>query len=668
MLPTPPRISFRALRRPLESHDVLFQVITAVMVGVITGLGALGFRWLIDVVHDLFFVVAPAELGPIPLPLLPAVGGLLVGLLIHFTAREAKGHGVSEVMSAVALEGGRIRGRVGVVKAFASALTIGSGGSAGREGPIVQIGAALGSTVGRWMHLREEWVILLVACGSAAGISATFNAPVAGVFFALEVILAEFATRSFSMVVLSSVTAAAISRAALGDTPAFLAPRHAMVHFSEVGWYLVLGLLAGAVGVLYTHAMDRSERLFGSLRIPEPAKPALGGLLVGVLALWFPQVMGNGYETITSALQNNLDFALMASLVVAKIVATALTLGSGGSGGVFAPSLYIGAVLGGAFGDWLHRAYPAHTAPEGAYALVGMAGVFAASSHAPITAVLILFELTGDYRIILPLMAGTVVATLLARHLDRDSIYTAKLRRSGVVPRGEEAHDNPMRRVSVGEVMTRDFDTVPPNMPLAELAGLFNRTGHHGFPVVDERGRLRGMVTLRDLQYAALRDETRDPRGMVRNVATLEPGYVCPEDSLHYALRVMGRLGVGRLPVLDSPQSRSLVGVLRRADIIEAYERECGESEEEVARLKVRASSEADFLEIVLPTDTPLAGAAVRDLDLPQEAILVAVRRGKDLLIPRGDTVLQAGDVVSAFSRPDSRPALRRLLGAHRAE
>lgn len=661
--------NLRHLRRPwVESHDVLLQVVLAVMVGVITGLGALVFRWLIDFFQDLFFRWAPAQLGPIPLPLLPAFGGLLVGLLVYYGAREARGHGVPEVMAAVAQNGGRIRGRVAAVKALASALTIGSGGSAGREGPIVQIGASLGSALGQRLRLREERVILLVACGAAAGISATFNAPVAGVFFALEVILGEFATRSFSMVVLSSVTAGVISRAMLGDVPAFVAPRHALIHPSELGWYVVLGLLAAVVGVAYSRAMGLSERLFARLRLPEPVKPAVGGFMVGALALWFPQVMGNGYDTITAALHSDLDVLLMASLVGAKIVATALTLGSGGSGGVFAPALYVGAVLGGAFGGWVHGVAPHHTAEGGAYALVGMAAVFAASSHAPITAVLILFELTGDYRIILPLMAATVVATLVAGLLDRDSIYTAKLRARGLTPRSEEGPDNPMRRVLVGEVMTRDFEMVAPDMPLVDLAALFDRTGHHGFPVVDGRGRLLGMVSRRDLEYAALREETLGEGATVRSIATFEPGFACPEDSLHFALRVMGRLGVGRLPVVESPQARHLLGVLRRADIIDAYNRQLqsGEVQEEVARLKVRTSSEADFLEIALPGDTPWDGVAVRDLGLPHEAVLVAVRRGADLIIPRGDTVLEAGDAVVAFSRPATRPELRRLLGAHR--
>ena len=668
------RVSLRSLRRSwLESHDLLQQVTLALAVGLVTSAGALVFRWLIDFFHGLFFGRIPP--GTVPLPLLVGLGGLLVGLLIHYGAREASGHGVPEVILAVALRGGRIRGRVAVVKALASALTLGSGGSAGREGPIVQIGAALGSKIGQVLRMPEERVILLVACGAAAGLSATFNAPVAGVFFSLEVILGEFATRSFSMVVLSSVTAGVISRAFLGDFPAFATPRHALLYPSELGWYLLLGALAGVVGVVYNRMLSLSEQGFDALRVPDPVKPALGGLLVGMLALWYPQVMGNGYDVIEGALNSRLDVALMAVLVGAKIVATALTLGSGGSGGTFAPALYIGAVLGGALGGWVHGLVPLRSEDPGAYALVGMAAVFAASARAPITAVLMVFELTGDYRIILPLMGATVLATLISNLVDRESLYSINLKRRGVDLLGRErAREDPMRRVTVGEVMTRDFETVALNLPVPGLVDLFNRTGHHGFPVVDERGRLRGMVALKDLEYSRLRDRGLDERATVRTLATLDPGYVCPEDSLHLALRTMGRLGVGRLPVVDAPSTRRLVGVLRRADIIGAYHREVegAETGEEAlapdptAPLKVRTSFEAEFLEIALPSTSPWDGVEVRALPFPREAVLVAVRRGNEVLIPRGSTVLRAGDVAVAFCRPETRSEVRHLLAASR--
>ena len=661
-LPKGGRLPLRRLQRSwLESQDMFVLVALALAVGSVTALGAIAFRWLIDFFHGVFFTEIPA--GSVPVPLLVALGGLLVGLLTWFGAREAQGHGVPEVIMAVALRGGRIRGRVAIVKALASAITLGSGGSAGREGPIVQIGAALGSKLGQVLHCPEERVILLVACGSAAGISATFNAPLAGVFFALEVILGEFATRAFSMVVLSSVTASALSRAALGNSPAFTAPGH--VHPYEFGWFLGLGLLAGLVGIVYTRLLYLAEDGFEALRLPAPVKPALGGLLMGFVALLYPQVTGNGYEIIDGALANRLDVPLMAALVLAKIVATALTLGSGGSGGTFAPALYIGAVLGGAYGGWVQGLTPLATPAGGAYALIGMAAVFGSSARAPITAVLMLFELTGDYRLILPLMAATVLATMVSALLDRESIYSVKLKRRGVDLAGrEKLLQDPMRRITVGEVMSRDFESVAPDLPLASLVELFNQTGHHGFPVVDRRGRLRGMVTLKDLEYARMRRRSFPAKAAVQTLATAAPGYVCPEDSLSLALRTMGRLGVGRLPVVDSGATRRLVGILRRADIIAAYNREAGEEEGQGASLKVRTTFEAEFVEIVLPPSTPWAGRALRDLPFPEQAVLVAIRRGTETLVPRGQTTLSAGDVVVAFSRPETRSQVRRLLAA----
>ena len=634
--------------------------------GVATGAGAIFFRILINYFKHLLFDTVGANLPGGALPLVPAIGGLLVGLLVYYFASEAKGHGVPEVMLAVAMNGGRIRGRVAAIKAVASSICIGSGGSAGREGPIVQIGSALGSSIGQLLCLPEERISLLVVCGAAAGISATFNAPVAGVFFAMEVILSEFASRSFAMVVLSSVTASVVGRAALGNTPAFETPAHSMVHPGELVFYVGLGFITAVVAVLFTRILYWTEDLFDEAKFYEPLKPALGGLMTGLLACYYPQVMGVGYESITDSLNDHTDFQLLAVLVVAKLLATSLTLGSGGSGGVFAPSLFMGSTLGGAYGIWVNSVIPEHSASPGAYALVGMAALFAASSHAPITAILILFELTGDYRIILPLMAATVVSTLVSTLLSRESIYTVKLKRRGIdIQRETPEHANPLMRISVSEVMCRELKTVSTNMTVGELISLFNRTGHHGFPVLTPEGRLHGMVTLKDLEYARIRGEVYDENATVRSIATSQLGYVCPGDSLHYAVRVMGRLGVGRLPVVARSRSSKLVGVLRRNDIIKAYNTALDQGLVEdsfVHRLKVGTLAGARFLEIALPDDSPHNGHRVRDLKLPDNAVLVSVRRHGELLIPRGGTEVLAGDVLVAFSLTEDLPALRSYL------
>lgn len=659
------RILFRRFRSPFtETSELAKLMICAIIVGVITAGASITFRWLVASVHDLCFVRVPQ--GTVPIPLIIAAGGLTVGLLIHFFARDAHGHGVPEVINSVIMNGGKIPARVALLKMVTSSVTIGSGGSAGREGPIVQIGAALGSTVAQCLRLSEKNVTLLLACGAAAGIASTFNAPLAGVFFALEIIVGHFATRTFGFVALSAVTSSVITRQFLGDNPAFQTPGYCLVHSSEFGWFLALGLLAGLVSVVFTRSLYLIEDVFDLWHAPQFIKPALGGLLVGGIALWYPQVMGNGYDIITGALNGNLSLTLMMVLVVAKIVATALTLGSGGSGGDMAPSLVVGAVLGGVVGCLAHAYAPGSTNESGAYALVGMAAVFGASYRAPITAVLMLFELTLDYHLMLPLMAGTVVATLVAALLDRDSIYSVGFSRRGVdvLSRGGNQED-PLREMSVREVMTTDYVTVSRDITVEELAQRFNETGFHVFPVVDSRNTLLGMVSSKDLEYARLRNPSMSGKEQVRSFLATEEGYVCPDDSVALALRTMGRFGVGRLPVLDSVASRHLVGLLRRVDIATAYSKyvEKGESRATVPELKVRTASDAEFLELQMPAHSAWDGVVVEEIPIPLTAVFVALRRGSETLIPRGDCCLKSGDVAVIFCRPSGRAEIRKLLG-----
>ena len=446
------RFFSRALSRLLDrwqpSEEVVL-LITALIVGLGAGLGAVVFRYLILGVEWLGYDWAPRVLsnwGKAYVIVVPAIGGLIVGPLVYFFAREAKGHGVPEVMEAVALRGGRIRPVVAVVKSLASSLSIGSGGSVGREGPIVQIGSALGSSIGQALRLSDDRVRNLVACGAAGGIAATFNAPIAGAIFALEVILGEFRLQHFSTVVISSVTASVIGRVVFGDVAAFPIPtEYGINSLWEYGFYAVLGVLAALVGVGFTRILYWAEDLFERWkRVPEWVQPAVGGALLGVLAIGYPlltgiqwdgvpQIFNVGYEVIEAALTNKVALGVAFGLLALKLIATSLTLGSGGSGGVFAPSLFMGAMLGTAFELVARAIFPGILAPPGAYALVGMASVFAASAHAPITAILILFELTGDYRIILALMLSVVIATLVAQKLlGGESIYTLKLSRRGV--------------------------------------------------------------------------------------------------------------------------------------------------------------------------------------------------------------------------------------------
>jgi CIC family chloride channel protein len=663
---------------------------TALAVGILTGIGAVIFRYLIQAVawvgYEWIPSVFPGEFKAYVI-YVPAIGGLFVGLLVYYFAREAKGHGVPEVMEAVALRGGRIRPRVAVVKSLASSLSIGTGGSVGREGPIVQIGSALGSSIGQALHLSDDRISNLVACGAAGGIAATFNAPIAGVVFALEVILGgRFSVRYFSSVVVSSVAASVIGRIAFGDEPAFAIPaEYGVRSLWEFLFYPILGVLAALVGVLFVRVLYGTEDLFDDWKkVPEWVKPAIGGLLLGIIALIYPvvtnvawdrtpQIYNVGYEVIEGVLANHSALTMVLSLLVLKLIATSLTLGSGGSGGVFAPSLFMGAMLGSAFALVMDSIFPGTPAPPGAYALVGMAAVFAASAHAPITAVLILFELTGDYRIILPLMLTVVVATVLAQRLLKgESIYTMKLTRRGIrLQRGRDI--DILQSVTVGEVMSPHTDTVQVDTTINELADVFARTHHHGLLVVDEQDKLWGIVTITDLEENVRQGGSRDIT--VSDIGTPWPHLkvAYPDESLGDALARMAPRGLGRMPVVSREDPYELLGLIRRQDIITAYDLALTRRAN-ISHLTRQAQSQTkeamEFVDVHLSAGDPVIGKTVAQLsgDLPTESVLVSITRNRRVVIPHGNTLFEAGDQVTAFIRHRDAHALFRCLHGDRSE
>ncbi len=642
-------------------------ITTAILVGISTGIMAVVFIRLIDFFTYFFFEqLQPmfGGLGIFSIVLIPALGGLLGGPLITFVAREAKGHGVPEVMQAIALQGGRMRPIVAVVKAVASSICIGSGGSAGREGPIVQIGAVLGSVLGQAFRLSDERIRTLVACGTAAGIAAVFNAPIAGSLFALEVILGEFTTSYFGSVVVCAVAASVVSRHFLGVSPAFAVPSYTMVSVWEVLPYALLGLCAGVVGWGFVTALYGAEDIFDNWRIPEYLKPAAGGLLLGLLALYLPQTLGTGFSNIEQAIQGEGAVLFLGIMVLAKMLGTSFTLGSGNSGGVFAPGLFMGAMFGGAFGHILHPWFPTVTAGAGAYALVGMAAVFAAAAHAPITGILIVFEMSGDYRLILPLMLATVLSSLVSEKLRRDSIYTLKLSRRGVhLERGRDI--DVMRGVLVGEAMSTDVDTVTTDMTLAELRNAFVVSHHHGFPVLDSDGKLFGVVTIQDLGRAEKRPDADSLH--VRDIATTNILTATPDEPIWLALRRLGTRDVGRLPVVDRFDRRRLLGAVRRYDIISAYQTAIlrrVELQERTDQLRLGRLTGTEILDILIHPESQVVGKKVSDVELPEDCVLISIRCGQNVKIVNGNTVIEAGDQVTALVNSAHADELRIALNS----
>lgn len=644
-------------------------LITAILVGIFTGFGAVGFIWLIEQAQWLFFDVIrgwlSAPLGKFAIVLIPVLGSLISGPLIAFFAKEAKGHGVPEVMQAIALHGGRIRPPVVVVKALASAACIGSGGSAGREGPIVQIGSALGSVMGQMFHLSAARIRNLVACGAAAGIAAVFNAPIAGAIFALEIILGEFTTSYFGSVVISAVTASIVSRQFLGDTPSFAVPAYNMVSSWEVLFYILLGLLAPMVAWLFITTLYWAEDKFDAWKFPDALKPAVGALLLGILALLVPDVLGSGLEFIGEAIKNNIALSMMALLIFGKLFATDFTLGSGNSGGVFAPTLFMGAMLGGVFGTIVHALFPAITASPGAYALVGMAAVFAASTHAAITGIIIVFEMSGDYRLILPLMLATVISTLVSMAMRKETIYTLKLVRRGIQLQAGRDVDV-MQGITVQEAMRPELYTLPHTLTLTETTARLNELNRRGLPVVDENNDLYGIVTIHDIERAI---ERGVPSNMqVKDIATTNVLLAYPDEPMAEVLRRLSVRDVGRLPVVSRENPKKVLGLIRREDLIRAYNLALtnrAKVQYRMDQLRLRKIDNTEFVEITVQPNSPAAGKTIADLAdrLPYDAVIVSVHRpAGNVEVVHGNTRLDVGDRVTAFISRDSSEALHRAI------
>ena len=565
----------RSFVQQVSSNEHTILAVLAVCVGLAAGFCAVGFRHLIVFIQTLAYGDGEVLLNVLQrLPWyriiwVPALGGLIVGPVVYYFAREAKGHGVPEVMEAVALRGGVIRKRVVVIKSLVSAICIATGGSVGREGPIVQIGSAIGSSIGQFLKVSPDRMRTLVGCGAAAGIAATFNAPIAGSMFALEIILGEFGMATFSPIVISSVVATAISRHFLGDFPAFIVPAYELVSAWELPLYVMLGIFCAAVAVTFTKTLYKVEDFFDAFRFPEPFKAVIGGFIMGAAALVVPHVLGVGYGAIDLTLVNKLAWWLMAILVVCKILATSVTIGSGGSGGIFAPSLFIGAMAGGFYGTGVNYLFPEITASAGAYSLVGMGAVVASTTHGPMSAILILFELTGDYKIILPLMVACIVGSVFAGQLMTDSIYTLKLIRKGLDLRaGKEV--NILKSILVKDVMNPTVETMHESLPIRDMVPLIIKSKFNSFPVVTGDNRLCGILSFNDYSDA-LFDEHLVDLVVAKDLATPDVVTISLDDNLFTAMEKISVKDFSLLPVVSTKDSNQLEGILTRRDMIGAY-------------------------------------------------------------------------------------------------
>ncbi len=647
------RITTYVAQSPM-AEDML-PLMMAVVVGLATGLGAYIFIVLLEQIGELTHLLN-TRLGAVGTLSIMAASGLIVGLIISTFASEAKGHGVPEVMEAIALKRGRIRPRVAVAKVIASALTIGTGGSAGREGPIVQVGSALGSTAGQVMRLSDEQVGMLVASGAAAGIAAAFNAPIAGTMFAVEVILGRLSNRYLGIVMISAVAANVVSRALIGEHAAFQIPSYGLQSARELVMYVLLAILAALAAIVFIRVLYGAEHFFDRWQVPLAVKTTVGMLLTGVIGLSAPQVLGSGLAFIgeTVAQDMSLTVPAMLAFFVLKLLATTMTLGTGNSGGVFAPALFMGAMIGGIVGQFSALVFPQLAITPGAYALVGMAAMFAGAARAPIASIIIVLEMSNDYRLILPLLMTVILSTLIADFLHPDSIYTRKLTLRGIrLQRGQDI--DLLQSVTAEEVMDREYTTIRPDETLGDLMPRFRLTHHHGFPIVGENGHLVGMVTLTDIERASA--EHIDPQTPITQIGTTSNLItVAPDDPIYVALRRLNIHGIGRLPVVSRSEPNKYLGMVRRSNILRAYELALvrrSTAQRRLEQLKLRNVDGTSFIEVEVTPDAPMVNHQLRSFPHSQDCLLVSVRRKGKTLIAHGDTVIKPGDHITVFAEND---------------
>jgi CIC family chloride channel protein len=627
-------------------------VVMALVVGVGSGLGAAAFRELIYFFtwvftgHETFGQQGHASslhlvfLGIFFVLVVPPIAGALYGPLIQRFAREARGHGVPEVMVAVAENGGRIRPQVTVVKALASALCIGGGGSVGREGPIVQIGSAFASTLGQLVWMSEGRLRVIVACGAAGGISATFNAPLTGLFFGFEIVLKEFSLDALSATIVSAVTADVISRAFFGAAPFFAAIPHDMGVGNDFTYLLiaVLGIVAGLIGVAFQKTLYKGEDAADVLwrGRPEWLRPVAGGLLLGLLLLALPQMYGVGYPVMDRVLADHYVLWFVVLLMAGKILAASLTLWIGGSGGVFAPSLFTGAAAGTAFGIIVNHLFGPAIGPPALYGVVAMGGVFAAAAQAPLTAIASVAEMTGNFTLTLPIMLACGIAAQLAKRITYGSIYTTKLLRRGIDIERPKA-TGALQALTVEEAM----------QPLEKLDGqawLSGASGPPEQPATEERSweELVGPVTL-----------------------TQRPQMLFAEEDLEDARRQLVLYGRDGLPVIS--RDGELLGWLTRADVLRALATTLSSSENKIrdgaaaAEFAVTDPATAirtpstplpgyEILELQIPPNSPARGRRVADIDWPTGSIVVAVTQGREIHAARPDLRLDPGERVMVLT------------------
>ncbi len=559
-----------------DRENLIPLLIVAVLIGMLTGALAVGFRYLLLVATRIcwqnpFDIIGAArDLSWYIVVLIPVLGGLVVGPIVSILAPETRGAGVPEVINAVASRQGIIKHRTTFYKIISTVISIGSGASVGREGPIVHIGSSVGSSIAQLIRLSPEWRSVFLACGAASGIAATFNAPMAGMLFAVEIILVDFEISYLSHIAISAVTATVVSHHFFGNLPAFDIPKYTLVSYWEIPLYCLLGILAGFVSIGFIKSISYVEDTLNRFKIPGYLQPAMGGLFVGLIAVNYPHVIGVGYESINLILDGKMAVNIIILVLIFKLAATSFSVGAGFSGGIFAPSLVLGALLGGIFGVAVNNLFPKWVAAYSAYGLVGMGAIVSGATMAPITAIFTIFELTYNFEIILPLMTSCIASLIIVKKFYGNSIYETKLLKKGIkIVRGHDV--NLLRSIPVSEYMEKEYESIGDNTGLKELIIKAQESTYPHFVVLNNKDELVGILSMRDLKNCLSDMDCLCELIVAADIMSKNVYCLVPDDTLETAFEVFEGKHISTLPVVDSRNRKKVLGILKKSNLILAY-------------------------------------------------------------------------------------------------
>ncbi len=634
------------------------------LVGLLTGGGIWLFKFLFNLIHQttyIDFLNRFSDQKDWFIALIPLAGGIAVGLLMKYLGPKEKIHGTAGIIQAVEVSGGRLRYKNLPINTSAAVISLGSGASVGPEDPSVQIGANIGSMIGKFLHLADSQIIILVAAGAGAAIAAAFNAPIAGVFFALEIVIGDLSGRALGMILIATVASSAFTQAISGAQPAFLVQAYSMKSAWELFFYVGLGFLAGPISALYIHLLYWMQDFFHRWKIDRWLQTAFTGLCVGLVGIVLPQVLGVGYETISQILTKaQSGFWLLVVFVFGKLILTTFSIGGGFVGGVFAPSLFIGAALGGAYGIAMSTLFPSLGISPSAYALVGMAAVLAGSIHAPLTASLLLFEMTADYRIILPLMLAVAISMLVSQKIQPNSVYSLGLARKGFhLNRGKEI--DVLATLQVKEVMKKDYSPLLETDSIENAKERLTLSHDNGLPVFSFTGELCGILTLSDIEKSG------DSEKIVADLCQKSPLVTYPNDSLSSALTLMSELSIGQLPVVNPDSPKKMVGILRREEVIDAYalalkkrlnQRHANRKE----KLDAVTPDQVQIQEFVVGAKSLIAGKLLKEIQLPAGCVVASIRHRGHVNIPNGNSEVHKGDALVIVMQGEMVEQVRSLF------